>query len=567
MEGYWEYHRVKYDTIKSIADELRLPVIIARILVNRGYSTPEEADKFLNPKIEDMYDPFLMNGMDIVIDRILKALDKHEKICIYGDYDVDGVTSIIILKDALQRLGGNVIFTIPSRLDEGYGLNFERLDDQVLGSDTKLIITVDTGTTSTEEANYLLQKGRDLIITDHHEEGNERPNALAILNPKLSENTYPFKELAGVGVILKLVQALQLKITKKLPIQSYLKIAAIGTIADIVPLIDENRIIAKLGLRGLQATNNFGLRSLLADLKLEDRKIESSDISFRLAPRINALGRLGNVEQAVELFFTSNRAYANEIVLEMNRLNVKRQKLENDIYEHAVHKIESDEKLQEAPILIIQGNDWHLGVIGIVASRLTNKYYKPSIVISLNGGLGKASGRSITDFDLKGALDLEYNLLESYGGHKMAVGFQIREENIAEFAQRISGRVEKILDGHLFIREDKIDADISFQAINDEFLKALDKLKPFGHSNPKPVFRSNNVFLKNTPYLLKEKHIKAQLEQGRKSFESICWKHPDWYEDMNTCNRLDIIYHINKNYWYGEESIQLEIKDFTSFQD
>ncbi len=562
MKTYWEYYSVSYDSLKKISDELDLPIIIARILVNRGYETPEEARRFVDPHFEDLYDPFLMKGMETAVERILKAIENNEKICIYGDYDVDGVTSIIILRDALDRLGASVTYTIPNRLDEGYGLNHCRLEEHVLSDDTRLIITVDTGTTSCEEADFIHDHGIDLIITDHHEEGTEIPRALTILNPKVSGVDYPYKELAGVGVIFKLIQALDARAEKKLPLTSYLKIAAIGTIADIVPLIDENRIIAKLGLNELSGTTNMGMRTLFSELRLENRELEASDISFRLAPRINALGRLGNVGQAVELFFTHNRAYAREIVQEMNRLNSKRQKLENDIYKHAINLIENDPNFEDKPVIVIQGEDWHLGVIGIVASRLANKYYKPSLVISHSDGIGKASGRSIPGFDLKGSLDMEADLLESFGGHKMAVGFQIKIENIPEFMQRVNKRVKKILDGHLFIREDKVDADIALQSITPEFMTNLDKLKPFGHSNPKPVFQAKNVKIAGSPQLIKSAHVKMKFEQHGAVIEGIVWKKPEWYEELKAGDSFNIIFHINKNHWYGEETIQLELKDF-----
>jgi len=562
MQKYWDYIHVDYDSVKRLADEVRIPVVIARILFNRGYTTPETASSFLYPNFSDLHDPFLMKGMDLAVERILRAVHNREKICIYGDYDVDGVTSILIIRDLIQRLGGNVSYTIPKRLDEGYGLNFHKMEEIISSGEVKLIITVDTGITSVQESKYLKEAGIDLVITDHHEEGNEKPLAVTILDPKQADCGYPFKELAGVGVIFKLAQAIAARVSSEPPLFSYLKIAAIGTIADLVPLVDENRIISSLGLKELGKTTNLGLRLLLQDLKMDDHEIESSEISFRLGPRINALGRLGDVEQAVELFFTGNRAYAKEIINEMERLNLKRQKLENEIYNMAIEAIESNPETENQPILIVEGNDWHLGVIGIVASRLASQYYKPALVVSVINGIGKASGRSIPNFDLKGALDGESGLLESFGGHKMAVGFQIKKENLPLFKARVNERISNMLDGRLFVRSDKIDADISFPAINPELMHYLDMLKPWGHSNAKPVFCAKGVTLQSPPFVLKDKHLKLKLNQHNRVFEGICWKHSDWKDTMKSCNSMDIIFHITKSFWNYEETIQLDLQDF-----
>jgi len=562
MQKYWDYIHVDYDSVKRLADEVRIPVVIARILFNRGYTTPETANSFLYPNFSDLYDPFLMKGMDLAVERILRAVHNREKICIYGDYDVDGVTSILIIRDLIQRLGGNASYAIPKRLDEGYGLNFQKMEEIISSGEVKLIITVDTGITSVQESKYLKEAGIDLVITDHHEESSEKPVAITILDPKQSDCGYPFKELAGVGVIFKLAQAIAARASVDLPLFSYLKIAAIGTIADLVPLVDENRIIASLGLKELGKTTNLGLRLLLQELRMDDHEIESSEISFRLGPRINALGRLGDVEQAVELFFTGNRAYAKEIINEMERLNLKRQKLENEIYNTVIGVIESNPETENQPILIVEGNDWHLGVIGIVASRLANQYYKPALVVSVINGVGKASGRSIPDFDLKGALNGESDLLESFGGHKMAVGFQIKKENLPLFKARVNERISNMLDGRLFVRSDKIDADISFHAINPELMHYLDMLKPWGHSNARPVFCAKGVTLQSLPFVLKDKHLKLKLNQHNRVFEGICWKHSEWKDSMKSCNSMDIIFHINRSFWNYEETIQLDLQDF-----
>jgi single-stranded-DNA-specific exonuclease len=562
MQKYWDYIHVDYDSVKRLADEIRIPVVVARILFNRGYTTPETANSFLYPNFSDLYDPFRMKGMDLAVERILKAIHNREKICIYGDYDVDGVTSILIIRDLILRLGGNASYTIPKRLDEGYGLNFQKMEEIISSGEVKLIITVDTGITSVQESKYLKEAGIDLIITDHHEEGGEKPEAITILNPKQADCGYPFKELAGVGVIFKLAQAITARVSAELPLLSYLKIAAIGTIADLVPLIDENRIISSLGLKELGTTTNLGLRLLLQELRMDDHEIESSEISFRLGPRINALGRLGDVEQAVELFFTGNRAYAKEIINEMERLNLKRQKLENEIYNTVIGVIESNPETENQPIIIVEGNDWHLGVIGIVASRLANQYYKPALVVSVINGIGKASGRSIPDFDLKGALNSDSDLLESFGGHKMAVGFQIKKENLPLFKARVNERISNMLDGRLFVRSDKIDADISFHAINPELMHYLDMLKPWGHSNAKPVFCAKGVTLQSPPFVLKDKHLKLKLNQHNRVFEGICWKHSEWKDLMKSCNSMDIIFHINRSFWNYEETIQLDLQDF-----
>jgi len=430
MRKKWEYKEINEDKISEISKRFNVPYLLAKVIANREFGSEEEISRYLNTDISNLYDPYLIKDMEIGVDRVIKAINNKEKILVYGDYDVDGITSITVVKKFFEDLGINILTYLPNRLDEGYGLNKLAIDE-IQKMNVNLIITVDCGISAIDEVEYANSKRFDVIITDHHECGEILPNAYAIINPKRDDSEYPFKQLAGVGVAFKFIQAISKKLN--LPEDRYLKyldIVCIGTIADIVPLIDENRIIAKNGLELLKNTKNIGVRALIN--KCGFNHIDSSVISFGLSPRINACGRIGNPQTALDLFLTNDVYEAEKLANELNEANYERQAIEKKIFENAKELIAIN-KLDEKPIIVLGNENWHHGVIGIVASKLVELYYKPCVLICFEGDEGKGSGRSIAGFDLFSAISDSGELLEKYGGHEMAVGLSINRDNYYNF--------------------------------------------------------------------------------------------------------------------------------------
>ena len=396
MNKKWEFYGVDEETIKDISSKNNISELLATVLANRGITESKKIEKFLNPTRNDFYDPYMMPDMEIAIERIIKAVENKEKVIIYGDYDVDGITSITVLKKFLSEIGLEVGYYIPNRLDEGYGLNLEAVK-KIAEEKYTLIITVDCGISGIDEIDYANSLGIETIVTDHHEPLDVLPKALAVVDAKRKDNKYPFKSLAGVGVVFKLIQALgkRLNLEEKSYLK-YLDIVCIGTISDIVPLVDENRVIAKLGLKLVQVTKNYGLKALLESSGYKE--INSNTVSFGIAPRINACGRMGFEKEALKLFLTENMAEAKEITDRLNKYNKERQDIEKRIFNEAIEIIEK-EKDEEKKAIVIGSENWHHGVIGIVSSKITDMYFKPSILISFEGDEGKGSGRSIAGFD------------------------------------------------------------------------------------------------------------------------------------------------------------------------
>ena len=422
MKKKWEFYETNEQRINEIVDKFNISEILAKIIVNRGITDDRDIEVFLNPTRNDFYDPFLMPDMEKTVERILKAIDNKEKVIIYGDYDVDGITSITVLKKFLSERGLNVDYYIPNRLEEGYGLNKQAIE-KIINEKYTLIITVDCGISAIEEVEICNKSGIDVIVTDHHEQLDTIPNAYTVVDCKRKDNTYPFRELCGAGVVFKLIQAISIKLN--LDAKEYLKyldIVCIGTISDIVPLISENRVIAKLGLKLVEQTKNIGLKILIQETGY--KKIDSGMISFGIAPRINACGRMGYQEEALKLFLTDNIEEARVITSKLNKYNIQRQEKEKEIFEQAIKALEKED-INNINSIVLCGENWHHGVIGIVASKLTEKFFKPTILICIEDGIGKGSGRSIPGFDLHGALVSSSKYLEKYGGHEMAVGLSL----------------------------------------------------------------------------------------------------------------------------------------------
>jgi len=468
-----------------------LPVlhpVIASILHRRGIHTEDEYRRFIAPTVADLHDPAGIHGIAEACERIERAVRDNETILIYGDYDVDGVTSIVLLQTVLRILGADAAHVVPHRLVDGYGLKLEVLERVLAERDVRLVITVDCGITSIDPVRRAIDLGIDVIITDHHLPPGVLPDAAAVLNPKQPGCAYPFKELAGVGVAFKLCCELIRRAKKNISTESLLKIAAIGTVADVAPLIGENRTIAWLGLNGLADPRNRGLRALIRRLGMLGRPLRAVDIGFRIGPRINAAGRLASAETAIDLFAAENDDVAWQLCAELDRLNAERQAIELDVRRAAEEQVPDP----ASRVLILAGDKWHKGVLGLTAGRIAQKYYRPTLMIAIDGENAIGSARSIPTIDLHSQLDAISDVFTHFGGHEFACGFSLPASRVVELRERLEANFEK-LDAGLFRRDAHIDARLRLGDVNAEFVGAHEMLQPFGAGNPQPLFLAANV--------------------------------------------------------------------------
>ena len=559
MNKKWECIELDNEKIKNvekIENEYGISNLLAKILVNKNLIKKEDIDLFLKPTRHDFHNPYLMPDMALAVDRIIKAINNKEKILIYGDYDVDGITSITVVKNFLLERGANVTQYIPNRLNEGYGLNKDAIK-KISDDAVNLIITVDCGISGIEEVDYANSLGLEVIVTDHHEVGEVLPNAIAVVDAKRKDSTYPFRELAGVGVGFKLIQAIaqRLELEEKEYLK-YLDIVCIGTISDIVPLVDENRVIAKLGLKLVEVTKNVGLKALLEASGY--KKIDSFTVSFGLAPRINACGRMGKEKEALNLFLTQDENEAKKIALSLNEYNKERQDIEKRIYEDAVNKIEKSEKNKQ--VLVLGSENWHHGVIGIVASKITDLYFKPSILICFEEDEGKGSGRSIPGFDLYESLTNCSENLEKFGGHSMAVGVTLKKENFEKFKEEFEKYAQNsnICD---IIPIIKIDEEITLEDINIKAVEELNMLEPFGEANKMPLFMYKNLKIQSIRTLSEGKHIKLTLQDNHFIMDSIGFNLGHLAEEYQIGDKVDVVGSLEINRFNGRESVQINLKD------
>ena len=557
MNKKWEFFSHDQAKVQEIVEKFNISELLATVLVNRDIVEEKDVELFLNPTRNDFHDPYLMPDMRQAVDRIVKAIENKEKTMIYGDYDVDGITSITVLSRFFKERGLDVGAYIPNRLDEGYGLNKDAIK-QIADDGYKLIITVDCGISGTDEVAYAYELGMEVIITDHHEPLEELPEALAVIDCKRKDSQYPFNSLAGVGVAFKLIQALGIEL--KLEEKEYLKfldIVCIGTISDIVPLVDENRVIAKLGLKLVEQTRSPGVRSLLNAAAYKE--VNSNTVSFGIAPRINACGRMGHERDALDLFLTENIVEANRITEKLNEYNKKRQDIEKKIFEEAIGKIEK-ENLKANNALVVGAEDWHHGVIGIVASKITELYFKPSILICFEGEDGKGSGRSIPGFDLHAALCSSSKYLEKYGGHEMAVGLSLKKDNFDEF-KKVFEEIAKEANTEEIVPVIKIDKEINLKDITLENVKSLKLLEPFGESNKTPIFIYRNLRIDSIRALSEGKHLKLTLKDGNTIVNAIGFNMGSYSEEYLIGDKIDIIGVLETNTFNGIESVQINMKD------
>ena len=557
MRKKWIYYETETEKIDEISNKYNINKLLARILVNRGIKTEKEIKIFLEPTRNDFYDAFLLPDMEKAVDRIIKAINNKEKVIIYGDYDVDGITSVTVLKKFLKERGLDVGFYIPNRIEEGYGLNKKAIE-KIIEQAYTLIITVDCGISGIEEIEECSKIGIDTIVTDHHEQGDILPNAYAVIDAKRKDNKYPFRDLAGVGIVFKLIQAISIKLN--LDDKEYLKyldIVAVGTISDIVPLIDENRVIAKLGLKLIEVTKNVGLRELI--ISSNYKKINSNTISFGIAPRINACGRMGYQEEALKLFLTENIIEAKEITKKLNKYNLERQEKEGNIFKQAIEKLKL-EKIENMDVIVLGDDNWYHGVIGIVASKLTEAFFKPTILVCFEDNQGKGSGRSIPNFDLYEALKYCSDYLEKFGGHEMAVGLTIKKENFEKFKAKFE-EIAKQNNVSQIIPKLKIDAEISKNDLRLETVDELKKLEPFGEKNEKPYFIYKGLKINSIRALSEGKHLKLSLRDGNQLIDAIGFNLGNLADEYLIGDKVDIVGMLEINEYNGTKKIQINLKD------
>jgi single-stranded-DNA-specific exonuclease recJ len=536
MNKKWEFYEENSEEIIDIAKKHNISELLTKILVNRGITDDKEIDTFLNPTRNDFYDPYLMPDMDKAVERIIKAINNQEKVMIYGDYDVDGITSITVLKKFLEERGLKTGHYIPNRLEEGYGLN-ENAIRSIAEQKYTLMITVDCGISGIEEVELANQLGIETIITDHHEQSESLPNAYAIINAKRKDSQYPFRGLAGCGAVFKLIQAISLRLgLEEKEFLKYLDIVCVGTISDIVPLVDENRVIAKLGLKLVAQTRNIGLRELI--LQSGYKKIDSNTISFGVAPRINACGRMGYQEEALDLFLTNNIEEARKITTRLNSYNLERQTKEKDIFEQAIKELEKED-IEKLNTIVLSGDNWHHGVIGIVASKLTEKFYKPTILICFEDNVGKGSGRSLPGFDLHKALVETSAYLEKYGGHEMAVGLSLKKEKYNDFKLAFE-EIAKSKNIQQIIPVIKIDSIITAKDVNKKTIQDLEMLEPFGEKNKNPIFVYKNLKIDSIRALSEGKHLKLTLKDDNLLINAIGFNLGYLSEEYLIGDKIDI---------------------------
>lgn len=557
MQKIWNVKKYDNELIERIKDTYKVSEIMAKLLVSRNIEF-DEIDNFLNGTLDDLNDPYKIKDMDKLVERIDRALKNKEKICIYGDYDVDGITSITIMYQFLTKLGADVMYYLPDRLIEGYGINNNALDE-IKKKDVSLIVTVDCGITAVDEVEHAKQIGLDICITDHHECAEILPNALAIVNPKRKDDEYSFKMLAGVGVAFKCLVAIAKKYNlDESEYLKYLDIVSIGTISDIVPLVGENRIISRYGLKMMEKTENIGLKALLKLVNYKE--IDSMMVSFGMAPRINACGRMGNASAAVKLLLEKDERTAERIALELDKLNQERKDVESVIFDEAIDMITKNH-LDKKNSIVLYKNSWHNGVIGIVASRLVNMYYKPVILLTKEHGLIRGSGRCPAGFSIYDALTECKDKVTQFGGHELAAGLSLEEDMIPNFVEAFEEAAAKQKDG---ISEQiiDIDAQIERKDLNIQIIKDIRNLKPYGQSNQMPLFIYKGLKVNAIRTIKDDKHLKLVLRDDKSLIDAVGFSMGSRRDEIRIGDRVDIVGNVELNSYNTPKTIQIVLQDF-----
>ena len=561
----WEHLTGDETHMSALVSALGIDPVIAHLLVLRGIAAPDKAERFLHPSIDHLHDPFQLADLPLAVDRLLRAIDRKERIAVHGDYDVDGVTSTVILRRLLELLGADVVHFIPDRIKDGYGLEpagIERLAAQQVS----VVVSVDCGIRSGAAATRARELGLDLVITDHHEPDATLPPALAVINPKRPDCPYPDKDLAGVGVALKLVQALCQRTDHTRWLPGFIKMAALGTVADVVPLRGENRVIAKLGLEQLsRGPHTTGLRALLDSTGLLGQTLNSFHIAFRLAPRINAAGRMSTPDLAARLLLLADEgraAEAKDLAEQLDTENLRRQQEEADILTAARRRVDTDPDVGAHAMLVVWGEGWHRGVIGIVAAKLVDAFHRPAIVLAIDGDLAYGSGRSIPGFDLLDALEHCGDLFTRFGGHRHAAGLTIETGRLKALRTRLTAFADDRLGPDDLTPRLRVDRRLPLAAITPAVVEGLRAMEPFGAGNPRPVFHTGPVELARGPRVMKSRHLSMAVRQDTRVFRAVAWRMAERAEFVTRHgDALDVAFNLTENHYRGEHTVELSVAD------
>jgi len=561
----WDQPSCDDASAAGLAQALGVSPILGRLLRLRGVASAEEGARFLAPTLDHLHDPFLMADMDRAVERLRAAIARRDRIVVHGDYDVDGISATVILRRALERLGADVGHFIPDRLRDGYGL-LPATVDRLAAEGARLIVSVDCGIRGIDAALRARALGVDLIITDHHEPGRDLPDAVAVINPKRPDCRYPEKDLAGAGVALKLVQALCRREGREAWLPAFVKIASLGTLGDVVPLLGENRVIARIGLDLLsRGPNKVGLRALIDVAGLAGRRLDSHHVSFLLAPRLNAAGRMSTPDLAARLLLADDESMAGEVgglARQLDEENQRRQREEQEIVAAARKQVDGDPDVGAHALLVVTGQGWHRGVIGIVASKLVDAYHRPAIVISVDGEVAHGSCRSIPSLDMLGALERAGHLLTRFGGHRLAAGLVIEPGRIREFRRAVTAVANDLLGPDDLRPRIRIDGTLAFDEITERAVEEVARLEPHGPGNPRPVFRASGVEVVDGPRRIKQRHLTLGLRQRGRIFRAMAWRAAD-QESKYLANRrgLDLAFSLAQNTWRGQTTTELTVVD------
>jgi single-stranded-DNA-specific exonuclease len=561
----WDHEVCDERVAVELARAAGLEPAVARLLVLRGITDADAAGRFLQPSLEHLHDPMRLAGMAAAVERLLKAVAARERIAVHGDYDVDGITATVILRRTLELLGGDVVHFVPDRMRDGYGLNVPAIE-RLHAEGAAVIVSVDCGIRAAEAARRARELGVDLIITDHHEPGDELPPALAVVNPKRADCTYPDKNLAGVGVALKLVQALTERAGRGTWLPAFVKIAAIGTLADVVPLVGENRVIARLGLEALsRGPHKAGLRALIESAGLAGKTIDGYHVSYMLAPRVNAAGRMSSPDIALRLLLAADDGMIEEaraLAGQLNAENERRQQEERAILAEARKAVDGDPGIGARAALVVAGEGWHRGVIGIVASRLVDAYHRPAIVLSIEGDTAHGSCRSIPGFDILEALTACASHLDQFGGHRAAAGLTVARARIRAFRDALTAWADDHLGPDDLRPRLRIDGQLGFRQITPRLYDGITQLAPFGIGNPKPTFWTPAARLVDGPRRMKERHLSMSLRHDGVALRGVFWRAAERAGEIEAGREgLDVAYSIERNTFNGSTSLEVSLAD------
>ena len=561
-EKIWEYKNkgLKKEEIMTLSEACKIPPALAVILMNRGIATEKAVAAYMKKSLENVHNPLTLDDMELACERIQQAILQKEKIVIYGDYDVDGITATSIVYKFLKSVGADVSYYIPDRFSEGYGINVMAVN-KLARCGVTLMITVDCGIASIGEIEFAKTQGMDVIVTDHHTCREELPKAVAVINPKRADSAYAFSGLAGAGVAFKLVLAMAIKLgmSTKEVFAEYVELAAIGTIADVVPLVDENRVIAEKGIKSLSNTKNKGIKALLASVIGDGKEIDSTAVAFFLAPRLNAAGRMDNAGIAVELLISENDDDAEKICAELDALNSKRKQEEQIVHKEAAALLEKEgEKL----VYVLSGDGWNHGVVGIVASKICEQLYRPCILISFDGDKGKGSGRSVPEMNLFDALLDSEELLSAFGGHAQAAGLSVNRTELEAFKQKINAYAKENINEEELVPKLKIDCNLDGASVTMASARMIETLAPFGEGNEQPVFSMTNLKVIASGTMGADgRHLRMRVSDGRNVFSAVGFGMGEYLSLVQEGNMISIAFTMNINTYQGTESLQLILKD------